>query len=81
VGRASEQELHAVRFDFDPTPSLETLLLHFCGELRLNHWYRRAAQWHTEPVIRKIYDLISRDEARHGGAYLRYRKQLSRLAA
>ncbi len=71
----SEQELHAVRFDFDPAPTLETLMLHFCGEIRLNHWYRRAAQWHTEPVIRKIYDLISRDEARHGGAYLRYMKK------
>jgi hypothetical protein len=71
----SEQELHAVRFDFDPAPSLETLMLHFCGEIRLNHWYRRAAQWHTEPVIRTIYDLIARDEARHGGAYLRYMKR------
>ena len=71
----SEQELHAVRFDFDPAPSLETLMLHFCGEIRLNHWYRRAAQWHTEPVIKRIYELISRDEARHGGAYLHYMKK------
>lgn len=71
----SEQELQAVRFEFDPAPALETLMLHFCGEIRLNHWYRRAAQWHVEPVIRKIYDLISRDEARHGGAYLRYMKK------
>jgi hypothetical protein len=71
----SEDELHAVRFDFDPAPPLETLMLHFCGEIRLNHWYRRAAQWHTEPVIRRIYELISRDEARHGGAYLRFMKR------
>jgi hypothetical protein len=68
-------ELHAVRFEFDPAPPFETLMMHFCGEIRLNHWYRRAAQWHTEPVIRKIYDLISRDEARHGGAYLQYMKR------
>lgn len=71
----TEAELDAVRFEFDPAPPLETLMMHFCGEIRLNHWYRCAAEWHTEPVIKKIYDLISRDEARHGGAYLRYMKK------
>jgi hypothetical protein len=71
----TEQELQAVRFQFDPAPPLETLMLHFCGEIRLNHWYRCAAEWHTEPVIKRIYELISRDEARHGGAYLRYMKR------
>ena len=60
----TEAELHAVRFEFDPAPPLETLMLHFCGEIRLNHWYRRAAEWHAEPVIRRIYELIARDEAR-----------------
>ena len=71
----TEAELHAVRFTFDPAPPLETLMLHFCGEIRLHHWYRRAADWHTEPVIKQIYTLISRDEARHGGAYLQYMKR------
>jgi hypothetical protein len=71
----TEQELHAVRFDFDPAPALETLMLHFCGEIRLNHWYRRASDWHTEPVIKHIYTTLSHDEARHGGAYLRYMKR------
>jgi hypothetical protein len=71
----NEEELHAVRFQFDPAPRLETLMLHFCGEIRLNHWYRRAAEWHTEPVIKAIYRLLSQDEARHGGAYLRYMKK------
>jgi hypothetical protein len=71
----TEEELHAVRFEFDPAPRLETLMLHFCGEIRLNHWYRRAAEWHTEPVIKAIYKLLSQDEARHGGAYLRYMKK------
>ena len=71
----SEDELHAVRFEFDPAPPLETLMLHFCGEVRLSHWYRRAAAWHSEPVIKHIYGLISRDEARHGGAYLRFMRR------
>jgi hypothetical protein len=71
----TEEELHSVRFHFDPAPALETLMLHFCGEVRLNHWYRCAGEWHTEPVIKKIYDLISRDEARHAGAYLQYMKR------
>ncbi|MEY2896441.1 MAG: hypothetical protein RL669_710, partial [Pseudomonadota bacterium] len=71
----TEAELHAVRFEFDPAPALETLMLHFCGEIRLNHWYRRAAEWHTEPVIKSIYRHLSQDEARHGGAYLRYMKK------
>src|SRR4029453_1251083 len=68
----TREELHEVRFEFDPAPALETLTLHFCGEIRLNHWYRRAAEWHTEPVIKAIYETLARDEARHGGAYLRY---------
>ncbi len=71
----TEQELHDVRFEFDPAPPLETLMLHFCGEIRLNHWYRRAAEWHSEPVIKTIYETLARDEARHGGAYLRYMKR------
>ncbi len=71
----THDELHQVRFEFDPAPALETLTLHFCGEIRLNHWYRRASEWHTEPVIKHIYRLLSQDEARHGGAYLRYMKK------
>jgi hypothetical protein len=70
----TEAELQAVRFPFDPAPPLETLMLHFCGEVRLTQWYRRAAEWHREPVLKEIYGLIARDEARHGGAYLRYMK-------
>lgn len=71
----TEDELHAVRFKFDSAPPLETLMLHFCGEIRLNHWYRCASNWHDEPVIKKIYSLLSQDEARHGGVYLRYMKK------
>jgi hypothetical protein len=68
----TDAELHEVRFEFDPAPKLETLMLHFCGEVRLTQWYRRAAEWHTEPVIQRIYGHISADEGRHAGAYLKY---------
>jgi hypothetical protein len=68
----TEDELHAVRFPFDKAPALETLMLHFCGEIRLTQWYRRAAAWHTEPVIKRIYKTLAGDEARHAGAYFRY---------
>jgi hypothetical protein len=71
----TEEELQAVRFPFDPATPLETLMLHFCGELLLTRWYKRASQWHTDPVIKSIYDLISQDEARHGGAYLKYMRR------
>jgi hypothetical protein len=71
----TEEELHAVRFTFDPAPALETLMLHFCGEIRLTQWYRRAALWHTEPVIKRIYQVLSGDEARHAGAYFRYMRR------
>lgn len=71
----TEAELQAVRFEFDPAPALETLMLHFCGEVRLTQWYRAASEWHTEPVIKFIYDTISKDEARHGGCYLKYMRR------
>jgi hypothetical protein len=71
----TEAELHAVRFPFDPAPALETLMLHFCGEIRLTQWYRRAAAWHTEPVIKRIYETLAGDEARHAGAYFKYMRR------
>ena len=71
----TEAELAAVRFPFDPAPPLETLMLHYCGEVRLTHWYRHAAKWHSEPVIRQIYELLASDEARHAGAYMKYMKR------
>jgi hypothetical protein len=64
---ACEEELHAVRFPFDPAPPMDMLMLHFCGEVRLTQWYKCAAEWHTELVIKFIYETISSDEGRHGG--------------
>lgn len=66
------EELNAVRFPFDQAPPLESLALHFCGEVRLNQWYRCAGEYHTEPVIKKIYSILAQDEARHARAYFHY---------
>ena len=71
----TEEELHAVRFQFDAAPALDTLMLHFCGEIRLTNWYRCASQWHNEPVIKQIYKTLSADEARHASCYMRYMKR------
>jgi len=70
----TESELAGVRFSFDPAPALESLALHFCGEIRLNQWYRCANAWHTEPVIKHIYSLLAHDEARHARAYFEFMK-------
>ncbi|ARV19180.1 hypothetical protein AEP_02253 [Curvibacter sp. AEP1-3] len=71
----TEQELSAVRFSFDPAPPLESLALHFCGEVRLNLWYRCASLYHSEPVIKSIYGILANDEARHARAYCDYMKK------
>ncbi len=68
----TEAELSNVRFEFDVAPPLESLMLHFCGEIRLNQWYRCAQEYHTEPVIRHIYKTLANDEARHARAYHDY---------
>jgi hypothetical protein len=71
----TEAELASVRFSFDPAPALDSLALHFCGEIRLNNWYRCARDYHSEPVIRAIYQLLANDEARHARAYYSYMQQ------
>ncbi len=71
----TEEELDNVRFEFDEAPANETLMLHFCGEIRLTYWYRCASAWHTEPVIKQIYNVLSADEARHASCYMRYMRK------
>jgi hypothetical protein len=74
----TEKELASVRFPFDSAPPLESLALHFCGEIRLNQWYRCAREWHTEPVIKQIYTFLLNDEARHARVYFEYMKKALR---
>lgn len=68
----TEAELDVVRFPTDPAAFYDTLMLHFCGEMRLTQWYRYIEKWHTEPLIKQIYRRLEGDEARHASAYYRY---------
>ena len=68
----TQEDLRALRFAFDEAPPLESLALHFCGEVRLNQWYRCASEYHDEPVIKHIYSILAQDEARHSRAYYQY---------
>ena len=75
----TEEELASVRFIFDPAPALDSLALHFCGEVRLNNWYRCAMNYHEEPVIKSIYRLLANDEARHARAYYKYMQRAQNI--
>ena len=79
----TEAELDNVRFEFDPAPALETLMMHFCGEGAAESLVPpRIRNGTPEPLIKHIYGLIAKDEARHAGAYLKYLKQaIGRAAA
>ncbi len=68
----STEDLQEVNFEFDRASPLESLALHFCGETRLNQWYRCAHDYHDEPVIKHIYTILAADEARHARAYFQY---------
>lgn len=68
----TQNDLNEVRFSFDTAPPLESLALHFCGEVRLNQWYKCAQEYHDEPVIKHIYATLAQDEARHARAYFQY---------
>ncbi|MET0357330.1 MAG: hypothetical protein ABW044_11155 [Cellvibrio sp.] len=68
----TQDDLNEVRFSFDKAPPLESLALHFCGEVRLNQWYKCAQDYHDEPVIKHIYSTLAQDEARHARAYFQY---------
>ena len=68
----SDDELQEVRVQRPQGNALEALMRRFCEEIRQNHWHRRAADWHTEPLISHIYTTLAHDDARHGGAWRRY---------
>lgn len=75
----TEEELSAVRFNFDKAPALESLALHFCGEIRLHQWYKCAQDYHEEPLIKHIYATLAKDEARHAHAYHQYMQRALHL--
>jgi len=64
-----EEDLPALDTELAPAPWLRTLVMHFCGELRLGMWYHRWSEVCEEPVLRSIYRLIGSDEYRHAQCY------------
>jgi len=64
-----EEELPPLDTEHAPAPWVRTLVLHFCGELRLGMWYYRWSQVFQEPVLKSIYQLIGNDEYRHAACY------------
>lgn len=71
----SDKELNTISADCALVPSLESIMLHFCREIRLMQWFKTSARWQSEAVIKKIYRVIAADEARHAATYLAYMKQ------
>ena len=65
----TEDELHRVRFEFDPAPPLETLMLHFCGEVRLNHRTRRSSSCRGLFTLHEARADSTRTRNRRASAY------------
>lgn len=64
-----EEDLPSLDTELSPAPWPRTLVIHYCGELRLGMWYHRWSKVFEEPVLKSIYQLIGNDEYRHAQCY------------
>ncbi len=64
----SEEKLQAVRFEFDRVRPWRRWRCTSAGRCGSRSGTVAPRERHTEPVIRHVYELIARDEARHAGA-------------
>lgn len=65
----------AIKFSDSPMSVAETMALHMCTELSVIRWYRKMADWHTEPLIKQIYKSLVLDEANHAAAFKAFMKK------
>jgi hypothetical protein len=65
----------AIPFSDSPMSVAEMMALHLCTELSVIRWYRKMADWHTEPLIKYIYKNLVLDEANHAGAFKSFMKK------
>jgi rubrerythrin len=61
-------------YDSGPTQA-STLMMNVISEARASETYERAAHMIEEPVAKKIFTLMSRDEARHASAFAQFCKE------
>jgi hypothetical protein len=65
----------AISFSDSPMTVAEMMALHMCTELSVIRWYRKMADYHTEPLIKNIYKNLVLDEANHAGAFKQFMKK------
>lgn len=65
----------AIPFSDSPMTVAEMMALHMCTELSVIRWYRKMADYHTEPLIKTIYKNLVLDEANHAGAFKQFMKK------
>jgi rubrerythrin len=65
----------AIPFSDSPMTVAEMMALHLCTELSVIRWYRKMADWHTEPLIKYIYKNLVLDEANHAAAFKSFLKK------
>lgn len=53
-----------------------TLMMNIISESRASEYYGCAAEITREPVLKRILELLSRDEARHAAAFYQFAKEL-----
>lgn len=64
------------RHPYDPGPTrASTLMMNMISESRAAVTYERVANTTQEPVAKKIFTLLSRDEARHASAFAQFCKE------
>ena len=65
----------SIPFSDSPMTVAEMMALHMCTELSVIRWYRKMADYHTEPLIKNIYKNLVLDEANHAGAFKQFMKK------